>query len=91
MLEILHQRIECLCVGFAGCELSKPFAEGLIEGPSLCASNSPRLLDKIFFGAQGDVFHTRTVYTILVLLESIVRREEGVAKEGDPCAVIGAR
>src|SRR6266849_764870 len=61
--ETFHQRVHFLRASVHGGVLHQPFAKCSVEGLALGTGNQPSLFDEILIGAQGDIFHTRTVYT----------------------------
>jgi hypothetical protein len=66
MAETAHQRIDSGASSRLGRILLQPLAEGRIQSlvPSLC--HQACLLDQVLISAQSYIFHTGTVYTILV-------------------------
>jgi len=66
MLEAFHQGVVFLGAAALGGELLKPFAEHGVEGFVLGLSQETGLVDELFVGAEGDVFHTYLVYTRIV-------------------------
>jgi hypothetical protein len=68
VLQAPHQRIETLGVSCALSKLRKPLAECLVQRSALASGDQARPLDQVLVGAQGDILHTKTVYTILVRL-----------------------
>ena len=46
--------------------LFQPFAKSGVKRRVSPLGNPPRLLDEMLVSAEGDVFHTKTVYTIFV-------------------------
>jgi len=72
--EPAHKSIECRSTASTGSIHLQPFPKSGIQGLALRFSHKPRLLDQGLVGAEGDVFHTSTVYTIFVCFSSIVRR-----------------
>jgi len=63
MLKTPHHGIEPLGVSRALRILPQPLPEYLVERPTLRAGNGMRPLDQVLVGAEGDVLHTKTVYT----------------------------
>ena len=66
MLQSLHQSVELLRAAASCCKLFQPFAEHSIERLMLRFGQQARLLDQLFIGTEGDVFHTKAVYTFFV-------------------------
>lgn len=64
--KIFHKRVEALGVSFAGGKLRQPLAESGVEGGSLRLCDGARLLDEVLVRAEGEVFHTKLVYTSFV-------------------------
>jgi len=63
---VIHQRIEALCVPRALRELRKPFPECRVQSSALRSRDRARPLDQVLVGAQGNIFHTKLVYTFFV-------------------------
>src|SRR6267378_2278887 len=70
MLQSLHQSIELLRAAASRCKLFQPFAEHSIERLMLRFGQQARLLNQLLIGTEGNVFHTKAVYTSFVLLAS---------------------
>ena len=70
MFQSLHQSVELLRTPAACCKLFQPFAEHSIERLMLRFGQEPRLLNQLLIGTEGNVFHTKIVYTIFVSLAS---------------------
>jgi hypothetical protein len=66
MLQSLHQSVELLRAATSCCKLFQPFAEHGIERLVLRFGQQARLLDQLLIRTEGNVFHTKTVYTIVV-------------------------
>src|ERR1700693_6161202 len=66
MLQSLHQGIKLLRAATSCCTLFQPFAQHSIEGLMLRFGQQARLLNQLFICTEGNVFHTKTVYTIFV-------------------------
>ena len=57
MLKTAHQRVHrCPCASLRGV-LLQPFAEGRIQRLVLGLGHEPGLLNQLFLGAQGYIFH----------------------------------
>src|ERR1700719_2620644 len=89
MLQSLHQGVELLRAATSCCKLFQPFAEHSIERLMLRFGQQARLLDQLFIGTEGDVFHTKAVYTIFVqpasvLLPSVGKIWERTQNSGTP-------
>ena len=66
MLQSLHQSVELLRAATSCCKLFQPFAEHSIERLMLRFGQQARLLDQLLIRTEGNVFHTKVVYTIVV-------------------------
>src|SRR5215469_5641441 len=66
MLKTLHQGIKLLCVPRLPSKLPQPFPKRSVESSVLSFCGKPSLFDEIFIGAEGDVLHTKAVYTRIV-------------------------
>ena len=66
MFQSLHQSVELLRAAASCCELLQPFAEQSIERLVLRFGQQARLLNQLLICTEGNVFHTKTVYTIFV-------------------------
>src|SRR5271165_3745667 len=66
MFQALHQSVELLRAAASCCKLFQPFAEHRIERLMLGFGQQARLLDQSLICTEGDVFHTKSVYTIFV-------------------------
>jgi len=51
--------------------LFQPLAKCGVKGRAAPLGNQPSLLDDMLFSAEGDVFHTKTVYTIFVRITTM--------------------
>jgi hypothetical protein len=81
--ESLHQAVVFFGLARLLSELQEPFAERLIEGPLLCPGDLSGLFDEFVVGTQGNVFHTRLVYTIPVYtaIEFLASRQCGASRK----------
>ena len=61
--QAIHEVVEGFDVAIAGRKLREPFAEGLIERGVLLAGDEAGAVNEFIFGTQGNVSHTRIVYT----------------------------
>jgi len=61
-----HKRVILLHIACLGGELLEPFAKRSVERFVLGSRNESRLFDQVLFSAESYVFHTGTVYTVLV-------------------------
>src|SRR5271169_183428 len=66
MLQALHQSVELLYAAASCCKLFQPFAEHRVERFMLGFGQQARLLNQLLIRTQGNVFHTKSVYTIFV-------------------------
>ncbi len=66
MLQSLHQSVELLRATALCCKLFQPYAEHSIKRLMLRFGQQARLLNQLLICAEGNVFHTTTVYTIFV-------------------------
>ena len=66
MAKTAHQCIDRRTASRLRRILFQPFPKSRIEGLVLRSSHQPCLLDEVFIGTQSNVFHTNTVYTIIV-------------------------
>jgi len=66
MFKAFHESVEILGAAAAGCELFEPLAEHGVEGFMLGFGQQARLLNQLLIRTQGNVFHTKSVYTIFV-------------------------
>src|SRR5260370_41984691 len=71
MLQSLHQSVELLRAAASCCELFQPFAEHSIERLMLRFGQKTRLLNQLLICTEGNVLHTKVVYTITVYLASV--------------------
>jgi hypothetical protein len=62
-LQAIHQVVEGFDIALAGRELRQPLPERLIERGMALAGHEAGAIDQFFFGTQGHIAHTRTVYT----------------------------
>src|SRR5438132_4840297 len=74
MLQSLHQSVELLRATASCCELLQPFAEHSIERLMLRFGQQARLLNQLLICTEGNVFHTKTVYTSFVYLASLLAK-----------------
>jgi hypothetical protein len=77
VLQLAHERIKLLAAAGLTREAFEPFAKGCVEGRVLRAGNGACLLDEVRVGTEGDVFHTRTVYTIAVRRSIAIPKPNG--------------
>ncbi len=68
MLQALHQGVELLRAAVSCCKLFQPFAEHSIERLMLRFGQQARSLNQLLIRTEGNVFHTKVVYTIFVQL-----------------------
>ncbi len=68
MLQSLHQSVELLRAAASCCKLFQPFAEHSIERLMLRFGQQARLLNQLLICTEGNVLHTKVVYTITVYL-----------------------
>jgi hypothetical protein len=63
--QLFHQRTKARCGGFAvrGVVLMEPLTEVLVERSSTGAGKGAGVFNFVLVGAEGDVSHTRIVYT----------------------------
>src|SRR5579864_5067261 len=54
------------------CKLDEPFAESLIERPLLGSSEVASPFDEVFVGTEGDILHTKRVYTGFVYTATLL-------------------
>jgi hypothetical protein len=66
--ESAHQSIECGPPASTGSVHLEPFPKCSIQGLALRLGHKPGLIDQRFVGTQGNVLHTKQVYTIFVYL-----------------------
>jgi len=66
VFQSLHQSVELLYAAAPCGKLFQPFAENRIERLVLRLGQQSRLLDQLLIGTQGNVFHAKVVYTIIV-------------------------
>src|ERR1700751_2878428 len=66
MLQSLHQGVELLRAAASCCKLFQPFAEHSVERLVLRFGQKARLLNQSLICTEGNVFHTKAVYTIFV-------------------------
>src|SRR5271165_6376309 len=71
MLQAPHQSIDRCAPARLRRILLQPLAKGRVERFVLRPRHQPRLLNQAFFRAEGDVFHTDTVYTMFVLYKIV--------------------
>jgi len=64
--EAFHQRGVFLGAARLLGKLEEPLAERCIQGSLLGSCDLAGLLNEFVVGAQSDIFHTKTVYTIPV-------------------------
>jgi len=62
-LQATHQVVEGFDTAIAGSKLREPLAEGLIERSVTLAGDEAGAVNEFIFGTQGNVSHTRIVYT----------------------------
>src|SRR5258708_29564569 len=79
MLQSLHQSVELLRAAASCCELFQPFAEHSIERLMLRFGQKTRLLNQLLICTEGNVFHTKAVYTIFVQRATALLRANLVA------------
>ena len=79
MLQSLHQSVELLRAAASCCKLFQPFAEHSIERLMLRFGQKARLLNQLLIRTEGNVFHTKAVYTIFVQRASAHLRANLVA------------
>ena len=82
VVHALHHRVEALGVSCGLGELGKPIAESIVERSALGAGDEAGPLDQVFVGAQGDVFHTRIVYTDFVYTGKTSDRSQVFRRSG---------
>jgi hypothetical protein len=87
MLKALHQSVELLRAAALCRKLFQPFAEHRIERLMPGFGQQPRLLDQSLICTEGDVLHTRPVYTIFVSAASPVLQADLVSFVSETHAV----
>src|ERR1700719_4373019 len=90
MLQSLHQSVELLRAAASCCKLFQPFAEHSIERLMLRFGQKARLLNQSLICTEGNVFHTKVVYTILVHRASSFG-QIGCAESKIPFLVLGKK
>ena len=75
MLQSLHQSVELLRAAALCRKLFQPLAKHGIERFVLRFGQQARLLNQLLIGTQGNVSHTKIVYTIIVQLSSTLLLE----------------
>jgi hypothetical protein len=66
--ESAHQSIECGTAASTGSVHLEPFPKCSIQSLALRLGHKPGLIDQRFVGTEGNVLHTKKVYTIFVYL-----------------------
>lgn len=66
MAKAPHQRIDGRPASRLRGVLLKPFPKGCIQRLVLRPRDQPGLLNEVFVGTEGNIFHTMIVYTISV-------------------------
>ena len=79
VLQSLHQSVELLCAAASCRKLFQPFPEHSIKRLMLRFGQKARLLNQSLICTEGDVFHTKAVYTIFVQRASALLRGDLVA------------
>ena len=74
MLQSFHQSIELLRAAASGRKLFQPFAEHSIKRLMLRFGQQARLLNQLLIRTEGNILHTKKVYTIVVQLTSALLR-----------------
>ena len=83
-----HERAVFLRIAGLGSVGLQPFTKGGIERRVLRSSNEPSTLNQFIVGTQGDILHTKTVYTRFVHTV-IPLTQSGSAPLIDSCLVSG--
>jgi len=68
MAQAMHEGINLLPIAGLSGELQQPFAKSRVQRAPLGAGDEPCLLDEVFIGTEGNVFHANKVYTKIVYL-----------------------
>src|SRR5690348_5177633 len=61
-----HESVERCAAACTGSVMLKPLAKRGVQSFALGLGNQPSLFDQGFVRAEGNVFHTNSVYTIVV-------------------------
>src|SRR5271165_2954592 len=62
-----HEGVYFLPIARLGSELQQPFSKCRVERPPLGTGHLTGLFNEVFVGTEGDVLHTKSVYTKTVL------------------------
>src|ERR1035438_3386752 len=66
MAQPVHEGIDLLPIAGLSGELQQPFAKSRVQRAPLGAGDEPGLLNEVFIGTEGDVFHSNRVYAKIV-------------------------
>jgi hypothetical protein len=77
MLQTPHQSPKSRSASGTGGILVKPLSKSCVQCRMFRARHLPGLLNQRLVGAEGDVFHTKTVYTIPVYYAKFYRISRG--------------
>ena len=77
--EPAHQSVESGAAAGTSRVLLKPLSKCGIQGLILGLGHQPGLFDQGFVSAQGDVLHTKIVYTIFVYTAILIARKAELA------------